>query len=272
MTPIFIKSTKGNIFALYHPPKENADIKRTILFIPPFAEELNKSRHMINRQARQFAQAGYGVLILDFYGTGDSEGCFNEATINIWQEDILNAISWLSKFSPTPPIFWAMRSGALITLSLLQKKPDLTDHIILWSPVNQGEKFITQFLRIKLGEAVIQKTSGQKVTMAGLWKRLKSGDNVEVGGYGLSSDLAQGVSKLSLENIIPPKTLSVGWLETSLHSPASLSPASQKTITAWQGHNIPVKAIAVNDISFWTLQEPEWANDYLKQTLSLLPN
>ena len=225
---------------------------------------------MINRQARAFAKAGYGVLVLDLYGTGDSEGSFGDATIKIWQKDILAAVSWLKDTCGTPPIFWAMRSGALVAADLIKQFPALTDQMILWSPVSNGKKFITQYLRIKLAAEVTGKTGDSKTTIKDLWTRLESGHSLEIAGYSLSPELAKGFAALTLTDISLPPGFSVKWIETSLGSPAKLSAAALKVIDIWRKNDIDVSAVAVDDIAFWTLQEPEWANRYCDQTLALM--
>lgn len=227
---------------------------------------------MINLQARAFSKAGYGVLILDLYGTGDSEGTLGDASIAIWQQDILAALSWLKKTSGSLPILWAMRSGALIAGDLLQQYPDITDHMLLWSPVGNGKKFITQFMRIKLAADISTMTGGTKISMKDLWTRLEAGENIEIAGYELAPELAYGLSSLSLENLKLAPTLSVKWIETSLSEPAVFSPVVQKTIQCWRNKNIKISAIAVQDISFWALQEPETAHNYMKQTQILMAN
>ncbi|HEC00163.1 MAG TPA: hydrolase 2, exosortase A system-associated [Sphingomonadales bacterium] len=270
MKPFFINSPSGNIFALYHTPEEGTKVKRNILFIPPFGEELNRSRHMVNRQARAFTKAGYGVLILDLFGTGDSEGQCEQANISLWQQDIHAACVWLRKASDTAPLFWAMRSGALLAADLIQKHPDLTNHMILWSPVSNGKKFISQFMRIKLAAGTTRQTSGQQLTVKDLWAKLDNGENLEIAGYSLSPDLAKDLSTLSLNEMDLPQRLTISWIETSLNDPAKLSPASHKIIEQWKESGITVTRKAVNDIAFWTLQEPEWANKYIDQTTAFL--
>ncbi len=270
MKPFFIKSISGNIFGLYHSPPAHIPVKKNILFIPPFAEELNRSRHMVNRQARRFVKAGYGVLILDLFGTGDSEGGFGETSIEIWQKDILAAINWLNEQSDVRPILWAMRSGALLVADLIQKYPELTKQLVLWSPVTNGKKFISQFMRIKLAAGVTSKTHGQQATLKDLWAMLDSGTALEIAGYSLSPELAHGMAGLDLNNVKLPQSISVKWIEISLGDPASPSPASQKIIKYWMNDNVDVSSSVVNDFAFWTLQEPEWANKYIDQTTAYL--
>jgi len=270
LEPFYINAPSGNIFALYHRPGDGADITRNILFIPPFGEELNRSRHVINHQARSFAKAGYAVLILDLYGTGDSTGTFGEATVDIWQKDIIAAINWLKQTSNAPPIPWAMRSGALLTADLVQQYPDITDQMILWSPVQNGKKFIAQYMRIKLAAEMTGRSEKKASSMKDLWASLEGGENLEIAGYTVSPKLAKGFAGLSLAAIKIPQTISVKWLEISSASPARLSPVSQNIINIWKNHGTDVTEAAVNDVLFWTLQEPEWANHYCDKTLNLL--
>lgn len=262
MEPLFIDSLKGQIFGVYHAPPTEDAIKGNILFIPPFAEELNRSRHMISRQARSFADLGYGVLILDLYGTGDSQGTFGEATIEIWQADILAAQKWLSEKSKAPLILWAMRTGALLAAAILQENSKFSSSLLLWSPVTNGKKFISQYLRIKLAADLTGHTGAAPLTMKDLWSKLDSGQHLEIAGYDISPALAYGISNLALTQLTLHPAARIKWIETSPTQPATLSPGSQKIINAWQDQSTFVTATAVNDISFWTLQEPAWADAY----------
>jgi len=272
MEPFFINSPSGTVFALYHPPEDQPGVRGNILFIPPFAEELNRSRHMINRQARAFAKTGYAVLILDLFGTGDSEGTFGEATVPHWQQDILAALSWLEKKSGKPVILWAMRSGALLAADLVRQYPGLTDQLILWSPVGDGRKFITRYLRIKLAANLSNNTDGTRNSLKELWAELENGHSLEIAGYSLSPDLAHGLSALSLGKTKLPRELSVKWIEQSPMAPPILSPAAQKVIDSWENDGVSMSVTVVNDIAFWTLQEPEWAVNYIDQTSRMLQN
>ena len=75
---LFLPAEPGFRFGLYFPPCSTQP-RGGVLYCPPFAEEMNKSRRMAALQARAFAKAGYGVLLLDLYGCGDSSGDFSDA-------------------------------------------------------------------------------------------------------------------------------------------------------------------------------------------------
>jgi len=260
--PFFLSGSAGNLFAVYFPPASEENHHGDILFVPPFAEELNRSRHMISRQARTFAQQGYGVLLLDLYGTGDSEGRFHEALWPIWKDDLSRARNWLQEKSGKKTALWAMRTGALLALDLLQDQPEFCEKILFWAPVSNGRNFINQFLRIKLA-ADMAGNEGDSSTKS-LLKQLEGGQSLEIGGYELTPEMARSLSTLSLAKLSPPADLKIFWHEISLTDPAKLSPGSERIITKWKDEGIIISAQALKDVPFWSLQEPEWAHSMIE--------
>tara|TARA_B110000238_G_C16067394_1_gene413366 strand:- start:879 stop:1052 length:174 start_codon:yes stop_codon:yes gene_type:complete len=49
-------------------------VSHTVIFVPPFAEEMNRSKRMYVLFARLLADAGIKSICFDFAGTGDSSG------------------------------------------------------------------------------------------------------------------------------------------------------------------------------------------------------
>ena len=91
--PFFLESAPGRRFCLFHPPA--GACRGAVLYVHPFAEEMNKSRRMAALQARALAAAGYGVLQIDLHGCGDSDGGFGEARWEQWHADLAAARAWL---------------------------------------------------------------------------------------------------------------------------------------------------------------------------------
>lgn len=268
MHPEFIDGTAGKLFILYHPPASDASDRGDLVFVPPFAEELNRSRHMVNRTARALSAAGWGVLILDLVGTGDSAGDFGDARWDIWQQDILTACAWLRDQGRRRIGIWAMRTGALLVSELMA-----TGHhwhpLLFWQPVLQGKTFMTQFLRIALAAEMTgteaAETSG---TVTALRDRLAAGDTLEVAGYTLHPDLAAALERAQLA---PPRGWAgaVYWMEISATAP-DLSPGTRRAVESWQGQGATVTARAVTGPQFWMLQEPEPAEELAAATTAAL--
>lgn len=267
MHPFFLNGSAGNLFGVYFPPVKDKTHQGDILFIPPFAEELNRSRHMITRQARVFAAQGYGVLLIDLYGTGDSQGRFGEARWDIWKNDLLKGIDWLKKRTGNKPRLWAMRTGALLALDLVKDQPDLTEQILLWSPVAKGHSFINQFLRIQLAANMSERSDTVTAsTTQELFEQLNQGQSLEVGGYRLTPEMAHSLSSLSLAKLYPPSEIKINWLDIALTDQALLSPGSQRIIKDWKERGVNISAKAIKDVAFWSLQEPEWALSLIEES------
>jgi len=75
--PFFLDGPAGRIFAIL---RAASDARHAVLIIPPFGEEMNKSRRQFTEVAQRLVGNGFAVLVVDLYGTGDSEGEFSEAS------------------------------------------------------------------------------------------------------------------------------------------------------------------------------------------------
>ena len=74
--PFFFDADPGTRFSLYHAPNPQVPARGAILYVHPFAEEMNNSRRMAALQARAFSALGFAVLQIDLFGCGDSCGDF----------------------------------------------------------------------------------------------------------------------------------------------------------------------------------------------------
>jgi exosortase A-associated hydrolase 2 len=227
-------------FALYTPA--SAPLRGALLLLPPWAEELNKTRRALAQAVTAFAAAGFATLQMDLYGCGDSDGEFEDASWPLWQQDLQAGLAWLREQHPGMPLIaWALRAGALLA------GPLAVDAQLWWQPATQGKNLLQQFLRLRL--AAEMDGSGPKTTMAELKAELAAGGRVEVGGYWLSGALAQGLEAAKLQ---APAQATL-WLEAS--SQQTLLPASQNLIDSWAAPGLQAEALA--DPSPWAATELE---------------
>lgn len=119
----FLPSQSGQLFAIYYPPIESLINRLDVLLVPPFAEEMNKSRRMFAILAEQLAASGIGVLSVDLFGTGDSQGEFNDARWDTWLSDIDCAIAFLRQRSAQRIAVLGLRAGALLALDFQRREP-----------------------------------------------------------------------------------------------------------------------------------------------------
>ena len=248
----YLPVQSGKRFAIFYPAEAQKSLG-TFVYIHPFAEEMNKSRRMVALQARAFAKLGYSVLLIDLYGCGDSDGDLNEATWEIWKQDISSAIKWLSVKNPGSLHLWGLRLGATLGLDLWQASPEIFESALLWQPVTKGETFMTQFLRLAIaGEALRDSKGGLTTTI--LRQQLSAGEVVEVAGYPLTGNLIKSIDIQKAENFdVIEKT--IHWLDVKTNITSGIAPATQNLIEKWKAKGINLNYQLVEGDSFWGTQE-----------------
>lgn len=251
--PVFLDSAAGRVFAIYHRPVESGGNEPAILYLPPFAEEMNRSRRMVSLQARALAAAGYGALLLDPYGTGDSEGDFGDARVSSWLSDIACAATWLRQQGHRSVELWGLRFGALLAAVAMSRDPASFSGLLLWHPVTDGRTLITQFLRIALAASLGERDAS--ISTEALRGRLRDGQSVEAGGYELRPDLATDIDALALGNCGLSPGSRVHWFEVGSDPAAPISAMGARAIEQWRNAGVVITAGRVPGPQFWLTAE-----------------
>lgn len=263
MEPFFLTRDGSQRFCLFHAAAGKA--KGAILYIHPFAEEMNKARRMAALQSRSLANAGYDVLQIDLLGCGDSSGDFGDANWQAWQDDVIEATHALRQRSQAPLTLWGMRAGCLLAAAAATRCAEPVD-FIFWQPVISGKMHWQQFMRLKIAGEVASGLS--KSVGEALRQQLAAGEPVEIAGYTVAPALVRGLEGAEL---LPPAHAGrVIWLEVSLRDVASIAPVSQKCISTWQAAGYRVDARVANGPAFWQTTEIEDAPQLLAATLAAL--
>jgi exosortase A-associated hydrolase 2 len=234
-----------------------------VLYVPPFAEEMNKSRRMAALQARLLAAAGFGVLIPDLHGTGDSAGDFADARWAVWRDDVARGGAWLRRRGHQRLCLWGLRLGGLLAAELAGELG--ATRLLLWQPALSGERFLQQFLRLRL---TADRLKGGGETMARLREMLAAGQSLEVGGYQLHPELASALERV--RPTAPVGGTRVDWFELAGAPGASLPPASQRVVDEWRGAGVSVHVRTTAGEAFWSTQEMAVAPALLDATLAAL--
>ena len=260
----FLPSTvpgQGQRFCLFYQPNGPRTLG-LVVYVHPFAEEMNKSRRMAALQSRAFANAGYAVLQIDLLGCGDSSGDFGDATWQTWVNDVVQACQWVrqragspdSKGREAPLWLWGLRAGSLVARDAAAHLSEPCN-FLFWQPPASGKPMLQQFLRLKVAGDML---GGQgKGIMEGLRQQLDAGSSVEIAGYMVASALALGLEQAQL---VPPGTQAPShlvWIELSTREDGALTPVSAKTLAQWQTAGWQVESQVVNGPAFWQTSEIE---------------
>lgn len=254
MEPFFLPDGNGGRrLCLHHAPAAAA--RHAIVYVHPFAEEMNKSRRMAAQQSRSFARAGVAVLQIDLLGCGDSSGDFGDASWQAWVDDVLRGCRWLAERHPGAPMaLWGLRAGALIAVQAAARL-DAVRRLLLWQPALSGRAVLHQFLRLKAAGDLLG--GGGRGALPALAAELEGGNTVEVAGYRVSSALAAGLGAARLDPA--GRSMTLAWFELSTREDATLAPASQAVIDAWRAAGHLVQSAVVAGSAFWQSAEIEEA-------------
>lgn len=264
ITPQFIPSATGQVFTLYFPAQGPA--RGALLYLPPLTEEMNRCRALVSAQARALAAAGQAVLLLDYFGTGDSAGELKDASWDIWHADIDDAAAWLAQQTGLPVSLWGCRLGALLAAEAASRAPERFRHLLLWQPVVDGKLFLTQFLRLRVA-ALMDKGLPPETTDQ-MRARLAAGESIAISGYELPAALANAIDRARLTDL-DLRHAHIDWLENVAEPGKPLPPGSQKAIGALQAQGVHVAVHPFTAPPIWQLHERDEAPDLIAQTSAL---
>ena len=297
----FFGAGRGARFCLLHEPARGAS-RGAVLYVPPFAEEQNRSRRGAAKCARAMAAAGWTVLQMDLAGCGDSAGDFADATWAGWIDDLRHAVTILNRRAGGPLWLWGVRAGALLAADLvMQRHVGAHTQILLWQPVLSGAHHLKQFLRMRMARdvtvseaafsrepvsatAAAESRAAQSVLdivsqehararLRGASHHLRadwvSGKPVEVAGYTVSPALAFALDRAVFE--LPAQHSGrVVWLECVRSANDPVPPASQTCLTALASQGQRVTLARVVDAPFWQTTEVAESDALIAASLTAL--
>jgi exosortase A-associated hydrolase 1/exosortase A-associated hydrolase 2 len=276
--PFFLETADGPRFCLFHPPA--GACRGALVYLHPFAEELNRTRRMAAVGARRLAAQGVAVLQIDLHGCGDSAGDFGDASWDGWKRDAAAAAARLRAHVKCPVGLWGLRLGALLALDCARDPAVAAERLLLWQPVTNGAAYLTQFLRLRLAGELLQnkgqnegpneEPNGGEKTGAStetLRAALRGGESLEVAGYRLAPALALPIDALDGAKIAPP--CPVHWCELTAAPERPLPPAAARVAAAWREQGSKVDVHLAQGPQFWATPEIEEAPALAETTAAL---
>ena len=159
---LFLNSFGKRLFGIFHyatsQKSKGAEIPAIVVCAPIFEEKLHSHRILVNF-ARFATSQGFHVLRFDYFGDGESEGLFEEASLSTRMGDIRSAIGAAKEKFGTPNVFLlGLRMGAtlvMLTGATINKE---VRGLIAWAPILDLRRYIMDILRANLSwQMVIHK-------------------------------------------------------------------------------------------------------------------
>jgi len=262
--PFFLEGNNGRLFILTRPSNKSGGC---VVFVPPFAEEMNRCRRQITETAARLQQAGYSVVIPDLYGTGDSEGEFEDASWSGWLDDVACVYRWVSEQELHIDAVVAARLGCILAAESLSTGNVSTAKTVFWQPVDDGEKFLKQFLRLRV---VASMSEGVTENVLGLRERLAAGEALEVGGYRVPPALFSEIARRKLGVFLGDHLGALRILEISRKERAENSSQRSSFESNAKGLIDGHPSTCLVGEPFWTSSEVVVNNELCDQTVSFI--
>ncbi len=169
-----------HLFYTSYAPKGSAEIG--IVLVSPFAEEKVRTLRIFVSLSRALAKLGMTVLYFDYFGDGDSEGNFEEATFEDRLADIKGAVNFVKENGAVNVGLLGLRWGA--TLSALAADMVNPAFLVLWEPIVDTERYFFDHLRSHIASQMLLEGKVIKNREA-LVEELEKGGMITVEGYNI---------------------------------------------------------------------------------------
>lgn len=256
----FLPVGDGQRLCIFH-PAQGGTARGHVLYLHPFAEEMNASRRMAAATARAMAADGWAVLQIDLLGCGDSSGMLEDATWKAWVQDGVAAAQWLGQQASGPLWLWGLRTGALLAAHVAEQLPTPAN-LLLWQGATNGQTLLQPWLRL----ATVAQMMGQAPGQRSAAQRLAEGETVHLGGYPVTPVLAEGLGRAHLH---PPGHGPAGrlvWLEVG----DAPSPAAARAVQPFEAAGWRVHTQAVPGPQFWQVVTGEVAPALVEASVQAL--
>ncbi len=92
---VAFEGSRGVLRGMFHRPVEEGPFP-TVIFLHGFTGNHIETFRLFVQMSRILTAKGFGVLRFDFYGSGDSDGSFDDFTVKSQLRDVQAAINWVS--------------------------------------------------------------------------------------------------------------------------------------------------------------------------------
>ncbi len=133
-TPFLLKTPGGTLSAVLH--RASGKGKKLVILCHGFTGTKVESGRLFVQTARAFREAGIDALRFDFWGSGESEGEFNQMTPNTQVRDALAVLSWGRRRYGKVALLGLSFGGATAICATHQAKAaQKPDALLTWSSV-----------------------------------------------------------------------------------------------------------------------------------------
>jgi alpha/beta superfamily hydrolase len=187
--PLSCEGSLGPLHTMWY--RGRGLVTHSVIIAPPDGEERDWAVRPFVAAARVLASHGCSVLRFDYYGQGESEGDYEETTMETRVHDLLAVMRTMRERSGCDPVIIGARLGAAVAL-LAANQLAVTPRLALWEPVLDTDQYLQQLLRVNLSTQMV--THGAVVKeRPQLLEEARAGSPVSVNGYRVTGGFADSL-------------------------------------------------------------------------------
>jgi alpha/beta superfamily hydrolase len=246
----FLNRDRKRLFGVLHEPQSAAPGRdlAVVFCAPLFEEKLWSHRVMVNF-ARFLAAQGVGVLRHDYFGDGESEGRFEDASVSSRVADIVDAVQFCRGELQVEHVYvLGLCYGATLALcATLRERAG--DGVVAWAPVMDGRRYANELLRAHLTSQMVLH---RKILhdRAALVQQIRADGTVNIEGYEIGRALYGEMIELDLMAVLRDAAKPVLALQIA---PSERIEAQYAELAQMQ--NPAVEFGCVREMKFWTQQK-----------------
>ena len=241
ITPFRFGPPEKSLYGVFHAAETRRQPVEAVLLCNPFGQEAVRIHRLYRLLAERLARKGIHVLRFDYFGTGESAGEDNDATLQTWIADIHLAHQELKNRSRAASITWlgARLGGALCAMASASAASP-PQSLVLWESVANGTDYLRELAQAHV-DAVAYSIWGTAIALADV--------KDEAIGFGVSAELLRELKAVNASQFASHKAERVTLITNSG------APGGDEVLRALQQNGRPVEHVKL-DIAFdWTSEE-----------------
>ena len=250
--PQFFLNRDGHrLFSVLHYAADDSRARAVVICAPLFDEKLWSHRVLVNL-ARHLAAAGVSVLRFDYFGDGESDGRFEDASVGTRLRDIHDALEFCRRETKAREIFLlGLGLGATLALrATFEKDQDApVAGVVAWAPVIDGDRYLNDILRAHLSAQMIihRKVIHDRETLVG---QIMANQSVNIEGYEICRPLFTEIVEANVLELL--RNASKPVLVQQI-GPAERVDSQYQAVSQLGGNQVQFEV--VQELKFWTQQK-----------------
>ena len=154
MNLLSLGTAQRRLFAIHEAAAPTSRRLRAVVLCHPWGAEYTYAHRSMRQLAMRLAMSGCHTLRFDYYGTGDSAGCEEDADLAGCEADVETAVEALADIAGTRQVtLIGLRAGANIAAHVAVRKAAQVEALVLWDPIASGAEYVQALQTAAAGTA-----------------------------------------------------------------------------------------------------------------------